>query len=132
MTTNYANKRVEIKSKEHLDYVIEVTGIDIEQRHIDTILCVIDSYPVIVFEGDFNDNNRDWYYDYAGEHEVYDDLTLESEEIFIDLPSKSDPNLDDLWYEFLKHEGISFLISSYLPKDLAKNFAKFTLNKMKN
>ncbi len=80
----YANKRVKIESKEHLDHVIKVTGMVMGHAGMrDLMIKKIGNNLHVCFDEGFDDDRIDWGYD-------YDRLINESEqleEIFIPLPN---------------------------------------------
>lgn len=99
----YANKRVKIESKEHLDHVIEVTGMVIgcdDAR--DSMIEKIGQNLHVCFDDGFDDDRLYWGYD-------YNSLTYHTEqieEIFIPLPN---PFLKDGYFNQRSYRAMNTL-----------------------
>jgi hypothetical protein len=80
---NYANKRIKILSKEHLDHVIKVTGMETDKDNKRIIEERIHREVNVCFDQGFDNHKECWSYDY----DILEQSTLDSfEEIFIPLP----------------------------------------------
>jgi len=82
----YANKRVKIESKEHLNHVIKLTGMVINNKSTLERTFEKAGHKLYLFFGkSFDDEKEHWFYG----HSVSFEGTHEFEEIFIPLPDST-------------------------------------------